>query len=100
MRSRETYSRDISVALRLSAFASALAPALPIWLPHRLRRGEEGQGYSWRDMPPAQSRARATYPSDVSIGLLLSAFDSAAAPLSPIWLPDRLQRGKEGQGCS
>jgi hypothetical protein len=38
--------------------------------------------------------------SDVSVALLLSASDSAAAPASPIWLPPWLQRGEEGQGCS
>jgi hypothetical protein len=43
---------------------------------------------------------RATYPSDVSVLLLLSAFESAAAPLAPIWLLHRLQREEEGQGCS
>ena len=49
---------------------------------------------------PAFSRARATYESDVSVALLLSASESAAAPASPIRLPPRLQRGEEGQGCS
>jgi hypothetical protein len=34
--------------------------------------------------PPAQSRARATYFSVVSVALLLSASESAAAPASPI----------------
>jgi hypothetical protein len=53
-------------------------------------RGETG--------PPAQSRARATYASDVSVALLLSASESAAAPAAPIWFPSRLQRGQEGQG--
>jgi hypothetical protein len=48
----------------------------------------------------AQSRARATYTSVVSVALLLSASESAAAPASPIWLSPRLQRGEEGQGCS
>jgi hypothetical protein len=55
-------------------------------------RGETG--------PPAQSRMRATYYSFVSVTLLLSTSDSAAAPVSPIWLSTRLQRGVEGQGCS
>jgi hypothetical protein len=41
-------------------------------------RGETG--------PPAQSRACATYRSDVSVALLLSAFESAKAPKSPIRL--------------
>ena len=45
-------------------------------------------------------RARATYSSDVSVALLLSASESASAPASPIWLCCRLQRGEEGQGCS
>ena len=49
---------------------------------------------------PAQSRARATYSSDVSVALILSASESTAAPASPIWLWYRLQRGEEGQGCS
>ncbi len=44
----------------------------------RVARGETG--------PPAQSRARATYPKCVSVALLLSASESAAAPSSPIWL--------------
>ncbi len=44
-----------------------------------------------------QSRARATYRSVVSVALLLSAAESAAAPASPIWLFSRLQRGDEGQ---
>jgi hypothetical protein len=49
---------------------------------------------------PAKSRARATYESDVSVALLLSASESAAAPASSMLLPHRLQRGEEGQGCS
>jgi hypothetical protein len=48
----------------------------------------------------AQSRARATYVRNVSVALLLSASESATAPASPIWLPTRLLRGVEGQGCS
>ncbi len=51
---------------------------------------------------------RATYTRDVSVALLLSTSDSAAAPASPIRRPPaspirrppRLQRGEEGQGCS
>jgi hypothetical protein len=58
----------------------------------RYARGETG--------PPAQSRARATYFSLVSVALLLSASESAAAPASPIWLSCRLQREEEGQGRS
>jgi hypothetical protein len=50
--------------------------------------------------PPAQSRARATYSSDVSVTLLLSASESLATSASPIRLLFRLQRGEEGQGCS
>ena len=46
-----------------------------------------------------QSWARATYESDVSVTLLLSASESAVAPASPIRLLARLQRGEEGQGC-
>ncbi len=45
-------------------------------------------------------QARATYLSKVSVALLLSASESAAAPASPIWLSATLQRGDEGQGCS
>jgi hypothetical protein len=40
--------------------------------------------------PPAQSWAHATYSSDVSVALILSASESA--PASPIRLPPRLQR--------
>jgi hypothetical protein len=58
----------------------------------RHTRGETG--------PPAQSRARATYYSSVSVELLLSASESAAAPASPIFLNCRLQRWEEGQVCS
>ncbi len=47
-----------------------------------------------------RSRARATYSSDVSVVLLLSASESAAALASPISLLRRLQRGEEGQGYS
>jgi hypothetical protein len=43
--------------------------------------------------------ARTTYRIDVSVALLFSASESAAAPASPIWLRLRLQRGEEGQGC-
>ena len=55
-------------------------------------RGETG--------PPAQSRARATYSSVVSVALILRASESAAAPASPIWLTFRLLRGEDGQGCT
>ncbi len=57
-----------------------------------MARGETG--------PPAKSRARATYVSEVSVALILSASESAAAPASPIWFWFRLQRAEEGQGCS
>jgi hypothetical protein len=50
--------------------------------------------------PPAQCRAHATYWSDVNVALHLSASESAAAPVTPIRLHDRLQRGEEGQACS
>ena len=53
-----------------------------------------------RQGPPAQSRARATYCSVVSVALILSASESAAAPSSPISLSCRLQQGEEGQRCS
>jgi hypothetical protein len=43
---------------------------------------------------------RATYLSDVSVALLLSASESAAAPVSRSRLLCRLQRGEEGQRCS
>ncbi len=49
-----------------------------------MTRGETG--------PPAQNRARATYLSDVSVALLLSASESAVAPAGPIWLLAMLQR--------
>jgi hypothetical protein len=42
--------------------------------------------------PLARSRARATYPSVVSVELLLSASENAAAPTSPISLPTSLLR--------
>jgi hypothetical protein len=50
--------------------------------------------------PPVLSRANATYSSHVSVALLLSASESAAAPALSIESPSRLQRGEEGQGCS
>ncbi len=43
---------------------------------------------------------RATSKSDVSVALLLSASESAAAPCLPILFRTRLQRGEEGQGSS
>jgi hypothetical protein len=99
---RTTYVSDVSVALLLSASESAAAPASPIWLRHRLQRGEERWVRDARSeiRPLAQSRARATYSSDVSVALLLSASESVAAPATPIWLYPRLQRREEGQGCS
>ena len=97
---RATYSSDVSVALLLSDSESAAAPASPIWLFHRLQRGEGVRNALGETGPPAQSRARATYLSYVSVALPLSASESAAAPAAPIWLPYRLQREEEGQGCS
>ncbi len=75
----------------LSASESAAAPASPIWFRSSLQRGEQSQGCSTG--PLAQSRARETYYSDLSVALLLSASESAAAPASPIWLQNNLQRG-------
>ncbi len=65
------------------------------------RRGEERRVRDTRGEigPLVQSRARATYESDVSVALILSASESAAVPASPI-CPTTLQRGEEGQGCS
>jgi hypothetical protein len=86
--------------LLLSASESAAAPASAIWLLFRLfeeRRVRDARGDTG---PQTQSRARATYWSDVSVALLLSASESAAAPASPIWLLVRLQRGEESKGCS
>ncbi len=68
-----------------SASESAVAPASPIRVSYRLQRGDEGQAYSWRDRA-AGTELRATYYSVVSVALLLSASDSAAAPASPIRL--------------
>ncbi len=99
-KARETYLSEVSLAFFLSASKSAAAPASPIWFCHRLQRGKEGQGYSWRDRAAGTQKARATYLSDVSVALLLSAFESAAAPATPILLLPRLQRDEEGQGCS
>jgi hypothetical protein len=45
-------------------------------------------------------RARASYVSDVSVALLLSASESATALALPIWLLERLQQREEGQRCS
>jgi len=59
--------------LLLSASDSAAVPATPIWSIDRLQRGEEGQGCSWPNRAPAQSRARATYLNVVS---KLNAFAS------------------------
>ena len=47
--------------------------------------------------PQAKSRARATYLSDVSVALLLSASESTEAPASSIPAQHRLQRGEKGQ---
>ncbi len=93
-RARVTYVRYVSVVLFLSASDSDAAPASPIQLCDSL--GQEGGVRFARAEtgPPAQSRARATYSSFVSVALLLSASESAAAPSSPIWLFPRLQRGR------
>jgi hypothetical protein len=50
--------------------------------------------------PPAQSRSRATYKSDVSAALLLSASENVEAPAGPILLLARLQREEKSQGFS
>ncbi len=88
--------------MRLSASESAAAPASPIWSPYRLREEEKRRVRIARGKtgPLAQSKALATYPSSVSVALLLSASESAAMPASLIWLVHRLQREEEGQGCS
>jgi hypothetical protein len=62
-----------------------------------MRRVRDARGET---EPPAHRRARATYSSDVSDALLLSASESAAAPAGPIRFSCRLQRGEVGQGCS
>jgi hypothetical protein len=62
------------------------------------RRVRDARGET--EPPPAQSRVRETYESDVSVALFLSASKSAAAPALPIRLSTRLQQGEEGQGCS
>jgi hypothetical protein len=103
-RARATYDSDVSVALLLSASESAAAPApqrprrrsgyRPVCSEERMVRDARGE-----TGPPAQSKARQTYVSDVTVALLLSASDSAAAPASPIGElsdSDRLQRGEEG----
>ncbi len=99
-RARATYKNSVSVALLLSASESAAAPASPIWLNDRLQQERKVRDARGETGPPAQSRARATYYSDVSVALLLSASDSAVAPASSISLNSRLQRGQEGQGYS
>ncbi len=60
----------------------------------------EGSGMLVSRQGPRHRAGRATYTRDVSVVLLLSASDSAAAPTAPILLFPRLQRGEEGQGCS
>jgi hypothetical protein len=82
-RARATHFSDFIVAFLLSASESAAAPASKIRLYPRLQRG--GQECSWRDRAPGIEQG-ATYESDVSIALLLSASESAAAPSSPISL--------------
>ena len=84
-RALATYESDVSVALILRASESAAAPSSPIWLfLPSLQRVEEVRDARGETGPPAKSRARATYESDVSVVLLLSASESAAAPASPI----------------
>ncbi len=91
-----TYVSDLSVALLLSASDSLVAPASPIWLPLRLLFRETRRV---RVALQGAGRARATYLSDVSVALHLSASDSAAAPAWSTLLQPRLQRGAECQGC-
>jgi hypothetical protein len=79
-RARATYYSEVSVAFLLSASESAAAPASPIWFTPSLQREEEVRDARGETWPPAQSRASATYSSDVSVALLLSASESAAAP--------------------
>jgi hypothetical protein len=95
-----TYTRDVSLALLLSASESAAAPASPLLLLARLQRKRKVRDARDETGPPARSRARATNLSDLSVALRLSASESAAAPASPILLPYRLQRGEEGQRSS
>jgi hypothetical protein len=97
-----TYSSDVSVVLLLSASASAAAPAVSMLLPPRLQRGEEGKLCSRRDRTAdtEQGARDLTYSSDVSVALLLSASESAAAPALPMTLSSKLQRGEEGQSWS
>ena len=94
-RARATYLSSVSVSLLLSASKSAAAPASSIWLYDRLLRGEEVRDARGETGSLAQSRARATHVSDVSVALLLSASESAAPPASPIRFFRRLQRGEE-----
>jgi hypothetical protein len=59
--------------------------ALHILLRPRLQRREKGQGCSLRNRAAGTEQGGcATYSSDVSVALLLSASESAAAPASPI----------------
>ncbi len=91
-RARATYLSDFSVALLLSASENAAAPAGPIWLSCRLQRKRRVRDARGETGPPGQSKARATYESDFSVALLLSASESAAAPAPPMLSRSRLQR--------
>jgi hypothetical protein len=89
-----------------SASRCSPAPSRAPWRPHRRSGCSKGCSEERRvrdalgeKRPPAQSRARATYESDVSVALLLSASESAATPASPMLLLPRLQREENGQGC-
>ena len=93
MSRRRSSRRRSSASSSSSSSSSSLIQSI-------LQRREEGQGSGGNTGPPAQRRARATYENHVSVTLLLSASESAAAPASPIWLNSRLQRGEESRGCS
>ena len=97
---RATYWIDVSVSLLLSASESVAAPWAPIRISNRLQQERRVRIARGETGPPAQNKARATYSSNVSVALLLSASESAAAPASPISDDDKLQRGEECQGCS
>jgi hypothetical protein len=91
---------EVSVALLSSASESAAAPEGLIRLLDRLQQERRVRDARGKTGPPAQSSVRTTYVSDVTVALLLSASESAAAPTSPMWFLPRLQRGEEGQVCS
>jgi hypothetical protein len=56
----------------------------------RLQRGEKGQGCSWR-VTKAQSRARATYSSDVSVNAATAQAHSRSATSTRAYSPPRGQ---------